>query len=1290
MTTFWRKVVVRLGYFAAALLILVALLVSITRLLTPILNDYYRPDFEKLAGRLLNRPVQLGQVTIALAGFEPELEFRKVVILDPETHQPNLEIPFIRIDIAILNSLFSRTFILDSLKITGVHLTLREPKPGEYNIEGFNQFSLTDNLTGHSLNPNVVLTWIFSQPKLVLQNFDIDFISHTGDKKSVTLKRLALNNSSNNHTLTGKAVLNQNAPTQIGIRFDWQGNITDLPNVSADLYLYLQNISLPQWFEKKTWQALHIKQGVGSAKIWAKWNNNTWQKIQTTLQFYDIQAESLATEKNLNVARFSGNINWERDGDKQTVSGDNILIDLPNHLWPTTHFTVKFSKALDGTPTIKNIYLSYIDLADAYRLIEASGLLPHDDAEDLVALEPQGEMRDIKADIKGPLNDPANFIATAQFSGLTFRAWKKLPPISQLSGMINWNGSVGSMKIDSQHMTIAIDQIFDKPLTFDQFTGLLSWQKEANGNWLLSAKALQAINQAVNTNTDFSMTFPMNDSPSINLTSHFSLSDAKEVIHYLPLKIFQPELIAWLRHAFLGGQVVSGQAVLQGKLSDFPFANGLGKFEIGGEVNNVDLDYAPHWPVIHNINGKILFSGKSMTVDLTAAQISEVPLQNIHVEIPDLGDNPILTAKSVIQADLAQGLQFIEQSPLQQTIGKNLSALKLQGPMQLTLNLAVPLNHPADVKVEGDTTLKNAILNLPDWNLAVNQLSGAFKFTEDSVTASHMTGQLFGRPIMLDLLTQHPKGQSGYVSAILQGAVNTTDLKTWLDLPVEEILQGTTNYKAELILPPQHASSQPTQVIIHSDLNGVAVNLPGQYGKKMQDIADFQLSFLIKENQPLKAKVFYNKLFSLAMTLQRIKQKFGLLSADLHLGNGEANWQAQEGVVVTGNVDQINWDKIAPYVSQFTAKASSQKNLINPDLFRGVDIRANLINFSGFQLKNMRVQLNRADSHFVLGLNNADMAGEIILPRGGIQQGIQAKFQRLNLPSNISNGQRLMNPRSLPPISFVGEDVRYGDMMLGQATLNLQPTSGGMLIKQLDLVSSAYKLHAVGAWLSSRSHLQGNVTTANVTDLLKSWGFSSNNFVGSKGDADFDLNWLGGFFTPSIQGLSGNVSLKLGEGRIINLDNATDAKMGLGRLLNIFSLQSLPRRLSLNFSDLFEKGYSFDSVKGDFILRNGNAITQNTHFKGSIASIEISGRIGLAAKDLDMKMSVTPYVTSSLPVVAAIATANPIVGVASWVVDKMVSPAVSQMTTYNYSITGSWANPVWNQMNTQRGQAPHS
>ncbi len=1295
VTAFWRKVVVTLGYFAAGMIILAALLVSVSRLMVPVLNEH-RADFEKFASHIIDRQVHIEKINIIWNVFEPELALQSVTVLDQQTSKPVLNIPLIKINLAFWRSLFKREFALNSITISGVHLTLHQQASGEINLKGFTTgFSLTDNLTGGTLNTNAVIAWIFSQPNLILENMAVQFISVDGMAKSIRLKQLALYNRSNQHQLLGKATLKQEVPTKITLDFKWEGDVTDPSQISANLYLYLEGISLPQWVSGRSWHDLTILQGLGNAKIQALWNKNTWQKMAASLQFYHIEAESRTTQKKLKISRINGNFGWERVGADLVLQGDNILLDLPKHLWPNINFNVRYEPLSDGTFKIKHIETNYIDLADGTELATVSGLLPADYQLWLTRLNPKGELHDLNLNIKGPLNELASYFVTTNFSGITLDAFEQIPSVTNLQGVIDWNGKQGELKLNSQNAALNFKQIFANPLSFDQFTFDLRGQQDANGAWILNTKNLQAINQDINARLDAILTLPKDDFARIDLSGNFTLKNAAHVSDYLPLKIFSSEFVTWLRNAFISGQVTEGKAILQGRLHDFPFDESTGKFEISGLAQNMEFNYAPNWPMMHNVNGKLLFSGRSMTIDLFSGKILAIPIQSAHAEIPSLGgEKPqVLTVKGHVQSDLAEGMNFIQHSILQHSIGKSLAELQLKGPMQLDLGLTIPLAAPNETKVAGKTTISNATVNLPDWNVTLQNLTGNFSFTEESISASNLTGQLFSHPVTLNLSTEHPKGKSGYIAAELQGVISTDDLKNGLALPVDQVLQGTTAYRAELHLPHQGQSSQPTEIIVHSDLKGMAVDLPDRYGKKAETAMDFQFLLNTSDNQPLKTKLIYDKLFSIAMTLQRVKQKFTLLSGNLNLGESDASWQTQPGIIITGHLDQLNWDKLQPYITQFTAKKTSTEKtnqpFVDPSLFRAVDIKVNAANLAGMKLNQVRIQLTKQNNNFLLGLNSAEMAGQILLPSPGSSQAIQAKFQYLHFtPQSESSMQASINPKTLPAIAFVSDDVRYADMDLGQVTLNLVPSSGGLLIRQLDLDSPAYKMHATGDWTGSANQsttrLQGNINTSDVSAVLKAWGFSSSNFIGSKGDADFDLHWQGAPFKPSMQGLSGTITLNLGKGRIINLSESTDAKMGLGRLLSVFSLQSLPRRLSLDFSDLFEKGYSFDSLKGDFSLKNGNATTQNTEFNGPIAGIAITGRIGFIAKDFDLKLNVTPYVGSSLPVITALATVNPIAGIATW----MVGNAMSQLITYTYTITGSWDNPIWTQVGKQKTTQP--
>jgi uncharacterized protein YhdP len=118
----------------------------------------------------------------------------------------------------------------------------------------------------------------------------------------------------------------------------------------------------------------------------------------------------------------------------------------------------------------------------------------------------------------------------------------------------------------------------------------------------------------------------------------------------------------------------------------------------------------------------------------------------------------------------------------------------------------------------------------------------------------------------------------------------------------------------------------------------------------------------------------------------------------------------------------------------------------------------------------------------------------------------------------------------------------------------------------------------------------------------------------------------------------------------------------------------LPRRLSLDFSDIFQKGFSFDRIEGDFILKDGNATTQNLVMDGPAARIEAQGRIGLGARDYDQIVTVNPNVTSSLPVAGAVVGGLG-VGAAMLLAQQILEPEIDKATRVKYRVSGPWDNP---------------
>jgi uncharacterized protein YhdP len=182
----------------------------------------------------------------------------------------------------------------------------------------------------------------------------------------------------------------------------------------------------------------------------------------------------------------------------------------------------------------------------------------------------------------------------------------------------------------------------------------------------------------------------------------------------------------------------------------------------------------------------------------------------------------------------------------------------------------------------------------------------------------------------------------------------------------------------------------------------------------------------------------------------------------------------------------------------------------------------------------------------------------------------------------------------------------------------------------------------------------------------------------SNGLLRFNLSWRAAPNSLSMEKLKGFFSLMIKKGSITHLNQEMEEKVGIGKLLNILSLQTIPRRLVLDFNDL-KMGLPFDKLSAELKADNGNLKIVRAEMNGPVASARLEGALSLIKRSYDVKVYLDPHVTSSLPVVAAIA-GGPIAGVATWLVSKVVSSGMKNSKAYAYQIKGPWNDPLINQL----------
>lgn len=1281
-------------YVLAALIILAAVLVIVAHLLTPLL-DKHRTDIEQYASNLLQTPVTIDKVKISWYRYEPEISLKKVTILSRDTKEPILQVKRIRLFFSIPRSLWTRSPVLSGLMASGMDINLHESATGEIQLQGF------PALQGFDSQPYQreakfydVMNTLSKQPRLMLQDINLHYTRYHGAQTALILRELNFGNSGNEHLIYGKAILQQAMPTEVTVAIRWVGEQFDPATIQAKGYFYVSGMSISQWLAGQSWQGWELRDGLLSAKIWVTWNQNQLRRVQSTFQMFNLNLYS-ATDKSIHqVNRLSGDMGWRRRGAGFVVAGDDILIDLPKHLWPLTSFRAEFTPnqitvsnpndkndtKTTTQPDTKNAYqlqalnIGYLDLKDVQHFLFASpAFLPTEVKTLLSQLNLSGALENVAATFGA---DPTNIKTTslnAQVVNLNMSSWQQLPGLQRLSASIKWNGQQGVISLQSQRMSMTFDSLFSHPIAVNELTGDIIWQYIPEQGVLLRTDGLHLSNNDLVLNASGSLTMPPKKSPVIDMNASLALSRADHVTRYLPMKIFAKEVQAWLEQAFLAGEVSSATATLKGSLADFPFDKNNGTFAIVANTKNVDLKFAPDWPLIENINGKVSFVGRAMSIDVTSAETLGVSLQNIHASIPYFGDDKpqILSVNSTkdLQADFSKALQYVHASPLEEKIGKMFRDAEVRGPMHLKLQLVVPLANPDKTTVDGVLGFAQATLNLIPWHLKLNELVGQVHFTQDITEATNISGILFDKPFSFDLSTIQKSTKLSVVRASIANKIAVSDIVNWLKLPVKNEITGAADFNINI----DFAADQPIDVSLNSKLVGIALNFPGEFAKSATAAKAVSAQILLQDKHPIKIKLAYDNQFNAALILDKSGDQFSLNAANILLGTGDVAWPPAAGLYITGNFDLLDSDKIKSYTDKVGGDTSSILPLKN------IDIRAKVLDIAGLRLPNIRLQVAPVKTTWTVSVDSPDVSGQIQAPMKFSQQGkITAKFDRLNLRSSpvTTKSPFELDLKTLPAIDISANNVAFNGMKFGQVLFATTPAGAGATIRQFRIFSPRLDLQAAGTWTQKGTRLQGDAKSQRVSELLSSLEFDVHNFIAGTGKMTFDLNWSGAPYSPAVGSLAGKASLDLGRGRILEVSQTSGAKMGIGRLLSIFSLQTIPRRLSLDFSDITQKGYSFDYLRGDFSFSGGNAYTSNMRFDGPIARIDINGRIGLQAKDFDMGLSVTPYVTSSLPVAAALIS-GPVVGIAALAVNSVVGSAVSKVTTYYYKVKGPWSDPVW-------------
>jgi uncharacterized protein YhdP len=539
----------------------------------------------------------------------------------------------------------------------------------------------------------------------------------------------------------------------------------------------------------------------------------------------------------------------------------------------------------------------------------------------------------------------------------------------------------------------------------------------------------------------------------------------------------------------------------------------------------------------------------------------------------------------------------------------------------------------------------------------LEQVSGHLDFTERAVSANRISARTLGGPALFAVATQDSRAR-----VLGQGAFTAAALETWLGKPVGHLLSGQANWKGEMLLGHGvHAS-----IKAESNLVGLESALPAPLGKRAGQAAQITI-----EQQPLKdgttwSSLDYARQVSGVWVSRPTARGMKLDRGEIHFGE-PAQLPQQPGLSVAGYVrdfDLGRWLDLAPV-------GGDEQTLIN-----AINLTFSHLNFLGRRFADININGKLRGGILKVDVAGQGVQGSIAYRRAteGAVSRVSGLFKQLVIPAPLSAGAKLEGPRvvaaDFPSLDVSVDDLRMRDLPLGRLEALAHGSSVGLVIDQLRLTNPDSVITMSGLWKGvagdeTRVKLETEIKDAGK--MLARYGFPDMVKRG-KGSVSGDVSWQGSPADFAFRTLTGTLSFKAQSGQFLK------AEPGVAKLLGVVSLQSIPRRMNLDFRDVFTGGFAFDEISATLRIVGGNVYSDDFHMKGPAATVKMSGVARLSDETVQLRVKVSPKLSESVAVAGAL-IGGPLAGLGALAIQKVFKDPIEEATSYEILVNGPWAEP---------------
>ncbi|CAM3469015.1 YhdP family protein [Shewanella violacea] len=1259
---------------------LFALMVSLFRGLLPQLDEV-RNELVKYIDQQYQVRVNVGQLSAEWQAFGPALTVKKLVIPPQENLPFTLVVNDVHIKLDFWESLFTASPQIENVIFDGVYVALDLDKLNESKDATSAQEMDTD--------------WLY---RLLLEQLDrfsikqasLQLLSKKHNYRPIFVKDLKWFNSPNRHRGQGKLYLDQDASQVelLSLQIDVHGSGNEPDELKGQVYLAAQSLDLGKWASRQVNpyddKAKLELEGVINLEAWMSLGNRS---VESGL--IEFSPSWLEWDLNDQKQRFEikgGQMEWLPTKTGWRFTSRDLAFESNRQAWPDFLFVAEKRE--------EDLF-TYVNRLDIDSLLPLLPLVPGMELAGLnhwQKLDPKGEIESIKLT---KLKDLAPQLSLS-FDDLAWSQDGAIPASESIDFQLGWMNESLYLSAPKQDYRLDFASGFEEPLSFlgEAFEVKYDLAAEA-----ILVPQLKLSNQDISIDT--SVRLGLGDQVHLNLLSKLKIYDVANVGNYLPLDGMSQGLVDYLNAGLVAGHIQDGVVVWNGALSDYPYEDHSGVFQASFTLEDAEFKFQPDWPAVADLQLMANFDNQAMALTIKRGHLFDVVVDGAQVNIPQIGARSLLEVKAELKTQGKAATRVIQASPLADSVGETLAVVQINGKVSASLELAIPL-YEAEAgelvkeDLRGVVTFNKTPVYISKPGILLDQVTGQVSFSNDIVTGDNISALLYQQPISLTFDTGS-LGRNYGLNLDMKGAWSLADLPAELDNPLQDFYSGDVNWNGAmtLIFDP---SGYRIQAQVETDLVGAELALPAPL-TKAKDESRKLTAELIGDNKQSSLSIklgkqmeFWggfgqesgNRLAHYDLLLGRLFKPGDRLKKDqghlqLDIDHTElAPWLPLINKFVVGAKvsDGEQGSKARVDIPGAAAKELGTQESFFPSL---ISLDANIADFSlmGQSLTELKMTAYPTPDSWRFEASSNEFDGRVDFYPDWASQGLKLVASKLHLAPKVKAPKdadfrvdTVLD--NLPPIAVDVDDFSFYGSSLGHLVFQGSPKGDSYLIQTLSLTTPEIKLRGKGIWLNdnneNQTQLDMKLTAKKFDDISAIIGLDPG-LKNAPVEVNAKISWQGAPYQFSLPSLNGQLEFELGKGHLSEVSDKG------ARIFSLFSLDSLLRKLTLDFSDVFGKGLYFDSFTGTLDIDNGVVKTHDTEMDAVAGKVKVRGYTNLMSESLNYDIRFVPQLASSVPTVVLLTTGGWTFGLGALALTKVLEPVIEVISEIRFQLTGTMADP---------------